>query len=160
MIARIVNDLCKLGDKYRLEYDRADDPREAELISAKRDVIREMDDLIQKAWDEGESMRTELFEVQPKTIEDVLILGITGLRVFLDPADGQIFYELENRHIDTEKEVLMRAIEGYNRSVRGIEYNQITGTAIDVTDTASLREWKRKCDGSYEKKPLPKVRRV
>lgn len=160
MIARIVNDLCKLGDKYRLEYDQADDPREAELISAKRDAIREMDDLIQKAWDEGESMRTELFEVQPKTIEDVLVLGITGLRVFLDPADGQIFYELENRHIDTEKEVLMRVIEGYNRSVRGIEYNQITGTAIDVTETANLREWKRKRDGSYEKKPLPKVRRV
>ena len=54
----------------------------------------------------------------------------------------------------------MRVIEGYNRSVRGIEYNQITGTAIDVTETANLREWKRKRDGSYEKKPLPKVRRV
>lgn len=163
MIARIINELCKLGDRYHHEQNVAEaegDDYRYELIGAKREALAEFDQLIQKAWDEGESMRTELFEVQPKTLEDVMILGITGLRIFLDPADGQIFYELENRHLDTEKEVLTRVIEAYNHSRRGVEYNQITGNATDVTEVVNYREWKRKKDGSYERKPLPKVREV
>ena len=165
MIAKFFESIFKLGDRYRKEIENEKDWSVKKLHLAKLEALRDVDDLLQEAWDKGEAMKTELFEVQPTKVEDIAILDIRGLRIFLDPADGHIFYELEKRHFDTEKEVIAWVISEYNNKwlanrkdrprshFSNADYKELMKRAKEI-------EWKRKRDGSYEHKPRPKVREV
>lgn len=165
MIAKFFDALFKLGDSYRDDLENERDSKRIVYHMAKLEALRDVDEALQEAWDNGESMKTELFAVKPTKVEDIAILDIRGLRIFQDPADGHIFYELEKRHFDTEKEVIAWVIDEYNH--KWIERRQskplshFTNAGYkDITKMAKQIVWKQLKDGTYERKPLPEIREV
>ena len=163
MVAAFFNDLFKILDGYRENIKLANDPKTIHDLKERYAAVSEVVDILHNAWDRGESMRTEAFEVMPATTEDVLILRIKGLRVFKDENDGHIFYEMERRHLDTEKEVLQRIIDEYNckydrRRKAGPGSWAFAAGYSDLNPITHELDWKRQKDGSYKRKPLPVVK--
>lgn len=151
MIAKLWEEIFRIGDKYKKMEHKALSEFDKKLWKEREKAVTELDNAFQKIWDNGEKYKKELTEVSADNLIDELTLSITGLEVYEDSQDGQIFFELEGRHFDNEKEILSHVVDLYNHG-RGRRDSH----------------WKKEKDGKFtkitwnealkrtEKEPAPK----
>ena len=160
MIATFWNVLFKYVDKLKVSketyenYDKCNNCKKAtekchmtclrykkhmaNVIKLKRvRTAREIESLLQTAYDDGLEYRTELTNYHPETDLDKAVCSIRGLQIFRYKG---IHYEIDGRHLDTPKEVF--------EHLKEIREGEITGLANDekrrvLEDVAALI---RKCE--------------
>lgn len=106
-----------IGKFWDALFDYADNARENnDEIRLK--VCHEIQDILQKTYDEGIKSSQVVKSRTPKTKLEAMVLSIPDIKVYKDPDDGQIWYELEceDRHkdrmrFDYPEEVLKRVID-------------------------------------------------
>ena len=157
MVAQFFDTLFKLAEQYKNEEKKEKDPTLKKLAHERYQNANFIIDILDAIWQKSERRKIELHEVMPLSVEDELILGINGLRIFKDDADGHIFYELERRHFDTEKEIISEVIRQYNRDhdyIKRKKRSLVNGYS-ELTPVLYAPEWTRQDDGGYERIPLP-----
>ena len=160
MIAQFFDTLFKLAERYKNEEKMALTREEKKLAHERYENTNLIIDELDAIWQESESRKIELFEVMPFSKEDKLILRIDGLRIFKDDIDGHIFYEMERRHFDTEKEVIENVIREYNKKYnerykRGSRSLAIAAGYTEMSPPTHSLKWTKQNDGGYERVPLP-----
>lgn len=104
-------------------FDYAD---EAKARGDKRayEICHEIEDLLQKAYDEGLKHSNVIKTHKPKSKVEELVMSIPDIKVFKDKNDGEIWYELEieNRgnetmRFDYPEEVLRYIIDNRTRKI-------------------------------------------
>ena len=99
MIGKIWEEIFSYADDLKARGE------EEKLIA-----VQEIEDRIIRTWDTVEHFKSRI-EKKPKNKMEELVLSIPGLEVYKDPADGQIFYEMDGRHFDKPEEVIRALIE-------------------------------------------------
>ena len=107
-----------IGKFWDALFDYADDARE-KGDETRLKVCHEIQDLLQKAYDDGMEFSSVIKSRTPKTKLEKLVLSIPDIKVYKDPNDGQIWYELEcedpshtyKMRYDYPEEVLKRVID-------------------------------------------------
>lgn len=108
MVSRMWNELFKLQEKYS-DYrhggtgavKRIDKSSGAKAIrQAKYEALQEVDKVWQSVWDDsegnGKSVRLSIKDIDT----------IHKSQSFIDPKDGDIWFEYNNRHFDTMEELV------------------------------------------------------
>lgn len=106
-----------IGKFWDALFDYADDARE-KGDETRLKICHEIQDLLQQAYDDGMSTSIVVKSRTPKTKVEKLALSIPDIKVYKDPNDGQIWYELEcedrckdTMRYDYPEEVLKRVID-------------------------------------------------
>lgn len=115
MIGKFWDELFRYADKLkkRKEYD-------------KLDAVHHVEDLLQKAYDNGMSDSREVMGYVGKTDLEKLILLIPDIKVYIDPWDDNIWYELgfeynggyDKRRFDTPEEVVKHLIRYREKQIQ------------------------------------------
>ena len=114
MIAKFWDKIFKAAEFYKEREKSATYKEQRDLYKAKYDAVNEIGDILQTVWDEH-----SYDKATPKTKLHHLIEQIPGIKAYKDN-DGQIFYETDNRHFDSEYEVLAFVVSEYvkNKDIR------------------------------------------
>ena len=122
MIAKLWDELFRIKDRYRKGLDNANrfgNPSDIKVWQARINTAEEIDTAFQRIWDRGETKKEEITGATANDPMDKLVLGIDALDIYEDPQDGQIFFELEGKHFDSEEEVLAWIVRAYNHDRKG-----------------------------------------
>lgn len=68
-------------------------------------TAREIEDILQRTYDRSEAYRKRVKHAKPETEMQKAVCSISGIKVFYDKTDNTTYYELDGRHLDSEKEV-------------------------------------------------------
>lgn len=104
-----------IGRFWDVLFDYADEMK-AKGDQKAYEVCHDIEDLLQKAYDEGLSCSNVIKNHKPKTKIEALVQSIPDIIVYKDKNDGQIWYELESEdrytrtRCDTPEEVLEKII--------------------------------------------------
>lgn len=104
-----------IGRFWDMLFDYADDMKAKGDEKAYK-ICHDIEDMLQKAYDEGMAHSNVIKNHKPKTKVEALALSIPDIIVYKDKNDGQIWYELESEdrfsrsRYDTPDEVIQRVI--------------------------------------------------
>lgn len=107
-----------IGKFWDRLFDYGDQAKEqGDMVRYK--VCHEIADILQQTYDEGIKSSSVIKGRKPKTRLEALVLSIPDIKVYKDPNDGQIWYELEcedKTHKETSRydypeEVLKKIVE-------------------------------------------------
>lgn len=107
-----------IGKFWDALFDYADEAK-ANGDMTRYEICHEIEDLLQKAYDDGMSNSNVIKSHKPKGKVEELVMSIPDIKVYKDKTDGQIWYELdceygeghERFRYDTPEEVIMRLID-------------------------------------------------
>lgn len=107
-----------IGKFWDLLFDYADKAKQGGDVR-KYEICHEIEDLLQKAYDDGLKCSNVIKKHKPKGKVEELVMSIPDIKVYKDKNDGQIWYELdceyregyERFRYDTPEEVMMRLID-------------------------------------------------
>lgn len=97
-------------------------------------TVHKVEDLLQKAWDDGEKYKSYVIDFEPRSELEEAVLSIPGITVWED-TDGTFFYELDRKHFDTPTDVFKYLVETRNKhkmELIGKEKDRIVGIACEV----------------------------
>lgn len=104
----------------------------ATVIKGKRlKTARDIETLLQAAYDDGTEYRVELENYKPETEIDKAACSVRGLKVF--KYNGHIHYELDGRHLDTPKEVIEHLKEIREGDIMGLASEEKRRVLEDIT---------------------------
>ena len=109
MVSRMWNELFKIQEKYG-EYmhggtgtsgrKRVETDEEKKIRKAKYDALMEVSEAWQSVWDQSEGYGI------PYTLTEQDFEKIRKAQCFIDPEDGDLYFDLDRRHFDTMAELL------------------------------------------------------
>lgn len=112
-----------LGKFWDALFDYADNAK-AEGDKRKYEICHEIQDILQKAYDDGLKHSNVIKTHKPKGKCEELVMSIPDIKVFKDKDDGELWYELEieNRGYETMRfdypeEVLRYIIDNRTRRI-------------------------------------------
>ena len=100
MINLIYEKLFAYGDKLAEEKNEP-----------ARKVVHECQRLVHEAFVESEKMAKVIVDRKPKDAIEEFVLSIPDIKVLYDTLDSQYYYELDDWHFDSPREVLKYVIE-------------------------------------------------
>ena len=95
MIARFWDALFDYADKAKADGDQL-----------RLDICHEIEDLLQKAYDDGMDNKTMITNYKPKNTLSKLVASIPDIEIYKDPTDGKMFWELDGKYFDYPEEVI------------------------------------------------------
>jgi len=107
-----------IGTFFDALFDYADEAK-ANGDMTRYEICHEIEDLLQKAYDDGMSNSNVIKSHKPKGKVEELVMSIPDILVYKDKKDGQIWYELEcddyhkatRMRFDSPEEVIKRVID-------------------------------------------------
>jgi hypothetical protein len=106
-----------IGKFWDALFDYADKAKE-EGDMRKYEICQEIEDLLQKAYDDGLKCSKVIKSHKPKTKVEELVMSIPDIKVYKDKNDGYIWYELsamngghETDRFDYPEEIIKKLIE-------------------------------------------------
>ena len=105
-----------IGKFWDVLFDYADRVK-AEGNKIKYEAVHEIEDLLQKTYDDGIKSSNVIKNRTPKGGVERLVLSIPDIMVYKDKQDGQVWYELEAftehgcKRFDTPEEVIKAIID-------------------------------------------------
>ena len=137
-------------------------------------AVREIEDILHKVWIDGEDCKQPLTEKPDANAKEndiaVLIRKIPGIKMFKDPQDKSIFYELDGWHFDYPQEVFQyliecrgslrseairrarkEALEGIERLLRKAKTDDIIGKVSPGIKRMSIEEHMKECNPIRDK---------
>lgn len=121
MIGTFYNCLHEIIDKYRQEYGNQNVIVEA---------LREVDEALHDAWEQGESDKIFLNDKKPTNMAEALAFSHERVKVYQDPNDGQLMYEIRmetgesqyyTKHCDTALEATRKIMEKWDSGWRYVD---------------------------------------
>lgn len=106
-----------IGKFFDALFDYADKAKE-EGDMRKYEICHEIEDLLQKAYDDGLKCSRVIKNHKPKGKVEELVMSIPDIKVYKDKNDGQIWYELDceynkydNARYDYPEEIIKKIID-------------------------------------------------
>ena len=100
MIAKFWEALFDYADKVKEEGDET-----------RYEIVHEIEDILQKAYDGGMDNKTMVTDWNPGDKVGKLVGSIPDIEIYKDPNDGKMFWELDGRYFDYPEEVIKYLIE-------------------------------------------------
>ena len=100
MIAKFWEALFDYADKVKEEGDET-----------RYEIVHEIEDILQKVYDEGMEGKTMVLGWNPGDKIGKLVGSIPDIEIYKDPNDGKMFWELDGHYFDYPEEVIKYLID-------------------------------------------------
>lgn len=102
MVAGFWDKLFKYGDKAKAEGD-----------TLRLDICREIQDMLQEQYDASMAQKIDITNIGIETKDKLMAIAlkIPGIKVFRDPTDNTIFYQLDGLYFDKPEGAIMQLCE-------------------------------------------------
>lgn len=91
----------------------------AQIGDAEVRTAREIEDILQKVYDDGNKYRNKVKGFEPQTDLEAAVSTISNIRIYKDSEDLTYFYSLDGRHFDSAREVFdhLKAVRAHKVKV-------------------------------------------
>lgn len=138
MVSKFFDKLFELADEAK-ERARDNNPKAKYATSEEYKTIKRVIDTLQNIYDEGIRFDDKHFDEKPKTSAEAIVFGIKQIKIFEDEQDGDICYEIDNKHFDSPTEVMDYILIDRANEYRVIKENCINAMKETLREEIQMR---------------------